>query len=894
MSQGRAVVGDSESDLLSLLGLAVLDLQDCWVSVLQPLDSIAFTNAARLEACPPLRSLPGSGGHWMLLWAAADRAKAGEALLAASQGEIATFTGDLEDSSTGRFSWDVTIGPFPGSGAGELVVVAREATQRVSLLRTIADQTRFSKLAKDIAGVGYWRLDLTTGAVTWSEQMFKLYGLPPGAPPDLDEAMARVHSADRARDDLRLKRAVTTGRGWKDSVSRIQGGDGQWRVVQGRAICEKSPDGTVTAIFGTAIDVTEAKAQVELFETAFEHAPIGMCLVALDGHFLKVNDALCDLVGYPRDELLALRFHAITHAEDIDADLELLRQLLKGTIPRYQMKKRYLTAGGSEIWARLSVTLVKDADGRPQHFISQVEDLTAEHAARSALAESEARYRLMADHSTDMIVATDSDGRVTFATPSCHAVLGFGSHELIGRRPLDYIHPDDAPAVAAAFKHLAARGESQRLRWRVRHNTEDRWVWLESNASLLAKDAAPGEGKFLDVIRDVTGQVEQERRLAEATDAAQAAAGAKSQFLANMSHEIRTPLTAILGFARLMDEAARLQEPDKGYLRRIASAGEALLAIVNDVLDFSKLEAGACDLKPRVVATREVLEETLLLFAPQADAKGLRLVFDPQGPLPPFVELDPDRLRQILLNLIGNAIKFTDRGAVTLRAGYKAGALAISVTDTGPGLDAEQQARLFQRFSQVDASSTRRFGGTGLGLAICKGLVEAMGGEIGVSSTPPAGATFHFTVAATESAPLEQASAMPLQCTTEGLRVLVADDNRANRDLVRIILENLGMEVAEAVDGRQAVARALEQPFDVILLDLRMPELDGLDALRLIRRDGPNLAAPIVAFSADLTSEDLSAFDDHLSKPIIAEALITTIVRAANNLHAPETHAKIA
>jgi CheY-like chemotaxis protein len=316
----------------------------------------------------------------------------------------------------------------------------------------------------------------------------------------------------------------------------------------------------------------------------------------------------------------------------------------------------------------------------------------------------------------------------------------------------------------------------------------------------------------------------------------------------------------------------------------VASAGKALLSIVNDILDFSKLEAGQYEIHPRPDAPRQAAQDALRMFEVQAAARGLALEFIPEGALPDAVAIDPERFRQILLNLIGNAVKFTDHGAVRLRIRHDAGEgkLHACVEDTGAGMSAEQQRALFQRFSQVDASSARRHGGTGLGLAICKGLAEAMGGEIGVRSEPGRGSAFHFSIAAPEAAAdAAPAEAAPQALSLEGVRLLVVDDNRMNRELARAILENLGADFTEAEDGLSALEIAREAAFDAVLLDIRMPGLDGPAVLQRLREEpGPNRNAPILAFSADAELErfEEQGFDGVVRKPIEAMALVLTIV----------------
>jgi signal transduction histidine kinase/CheY-like chemotaxis protein len=380
--------------------------------------------------------------------------------------------------------------------------------------------------------------------------------------------------------------------------------------------------------------------------------------------------------------------------------------------------------------------------------------------------------------------------------------------------------------------------------------------------------------------------IQRQRRLAaEALRAAlaeaEAAARVKSEFIANMSHEIRTPLTSILGFASLLSEHD-LDPEARRYAGRVLGASRNLLALVNDVLDFSRLEAEGLAIRPAPGCPRECVQDVIDLFASQAGAKGLSLSFVDEG-LPAGVSADFDRLRQVLMNLVGNAVKFTEAGGIEVRGGYASGRLAFVVRDTGPGLEAADQAKLFQRFSQVDARVSRGHGGSGLGLAICRGLVEAMEGTIGVESRPGEGSCFWFEIPApVADAPQPAVGAHLDLGGLEGLQVLLADDNSANRELVRSLLSPLGVELSLADGGEAAVAMAAARPFELILMDLRMPGVDGWMATRRIREGGgPNRATPILAFSADISSaagaQSLAMFQGVVAKPIEMASLIAAI-----------------
>jgi CheY-like chemotaxis protein len=323
-----------------------------------------------------------------------------------------------------------------------------------------------------------------------------------------------------------------------------------------------------------------------------------------------------------------------------------------------------------------------------------------------------------------------------------------------------------------------------------------------------------------------------------------------------------------------------------GYVARIEGAGNALLAIVNDILDFSKLEAGKIEIRARPTDVVEVCRETLGVFATQAADKGLSLQFAADRSLLRRTSMiDSERLRQMLVNLIGNAMKFTETGAVTLHVlpGAAPDTVSIEVGDTGPGLDAEAQALLFQKFTQIDGSMTRRHGGAGLGLVICKGLVEAMGGSISVDSRLGEGSTFRLALPIPEAA-LPEVDDETEIAAIDGTRVFVVDDNRINRELARKVLEAAGAEVSEAGCGVEALERLAGLPVDVVLMDLRMPGMDGHRTLARMRaKAGPNRDIPVLAFTADADIAgpgDLDAFDGVVKKPIAPLDMYATIARA--------------
>lgn len=375
-----------------------------------------------------------------------------------------------------------------------------------------------------------------------------------------------------------------------------------------------------------------------------------------------------------------------------------------------------------------------------------------------------------------------------------------------------------------------------------------------------------------------------EASLTDARDAAEVAAVAKAEFLATMSHELRTPLTSVIGFAGLLSAEGGLKAKQRRHVDRINLAAKSLLGTINDILDYSKLDAGEVQFVYEACDPVAIAHETLDLFTPQAVARGVGLELVAAENLPRSILLDPTRMRQVLFNLIGNAAKFTERGSITLRLDFdeERQSLGVSVIDTGPGIPADQIGRLFQRFSQVEGGAQRKHGGTGLGLAICKALVQGMGGEIGVESEPGHGSRFYLHLPVKLAAVSEADGDGEGSSTTDhlpGKRVLVVDDNPNNQELVGAILGVLGVVTEVASNGEAAIEICRLNPPDAVLMDLRMTGMDGDEAARRIRGLGGRAARlPIIAFSGDALDHALgSAFSGALRKPFTAESLIGTV-----------------
>jgi PAS domain S-box-containing protein len=537
-------------------------------------------------------------------------------------------------------------------------------------------------------------------------------------------------------------------------------------------------------------------------------------------------------------------------------------------------------------------TCEQDDTGKVVSILGVFQDVTEHTNLLKDARRGEARFRLLADNMADVVTRIRLDGRSGYISPAITDLLGYRPSEMIGRTAQSFVHPEDRGLILDVYAAMAEGAAHSKIEHRAVRK-DGGVIWVETHFKLL-RDADGRPSEMIAVIRDVSARKAMEAELLAARAEAEAAAAAKAEFLANMSHEIRTPLTSVIGFSGLLAALPDLPPSAQDHVRRIQNGGRALLATVNDILDFSKLEAGQVEIRPEPCDVAAVAREALELFEATAQAKGLSLSLT--GATPPAVWLDPGRLRQILLNLVGNGVKFTDAGGVTVQMVWSSDRMRIEVADTGVGIAPASQVLLFRKFSQVDGSSTRRHGGTGLGLAICRALAEAMGGEVGVDSAVGQGSTFWIDL----PAPLAQADQVaqtgtPLeaegQADLTGVRVLIADDNLSNLKLAKALLEALGAQCHLVSEGREAVTVASESLFDLILMDLRMPGLDGVEAARAIRQGGgPNDSVPILAFTAQRPGDLDPVFAGTVDKPIQPDALQAAIMHALEGPAALENH----
>ena len=512
----------------------------------------------------------------------------------------------------------------------------------------------------------------------------------------------------------------------------------------------------------------------------------------------------------------------------------------------------------------------------------------------SALARQRAELALLAENVTDAILRYDEHGLCTYASPSTAIVLGMPPEKFMGLGPSERLHPESSDQIREVEQRLLS-GESPKERFTYRRyldSPEGDPVYIEADCA-VAIDARTGKRDGIVVsARDVTARVMLERRLKRAMHHAKNAARAKAQFLANMSHEIRTPMNGVLGFAELLQRQG-LEGDAARYARLIERSGRSMMMLLNDILDISKIESGKLVMAREPVAVGQLAHDCVELHAAQAKRKGIHLFVRCSDDLPDRITSDPLRLRQILLNLIGNAIKFTESGTIEVSVLREGERLAFSVEDSGIGIDPARLEVIFDPFVQAEGDTTRRFGGTGLGLSISRQLAQLLGGSISVDSMPGVGSRFSLRIPIIEpeeTSEDDRSEAGAAATPPPRGRILLAEDHDVNRMLVTAMLEELGQEVEVAHDGVSAIDRVFEAQavgalFDLVLMDIQMPGCDGYAATRTIRSGGIGAdQLPIVALTANAYPEDIAAAQDagmqaHLAKPLVFEDLAAALAR---------------
>ncbi|MBN9416964.1 MAG: PAS domain-containing protein [Candidatus Eremiobacteraeota bacterium] len=770
-----------------------------------------------------------------------------------------------------------------------VIVVAHDVAAIVQARKTVESQELWLRAVLDALPVGLLMVEPQSGRYLFANrQVEKVLGRPlPIGSPDLDYAQ------EMSVQDLQGRRVES------DQLPSRRAAQGEqlvnhqviWNTPDG-AHCLSINSETIPALHGHESTVLVAFTDItdlKQIERALQENETGLS-VALDvsriGYWsydpltgkIRVSQQLREDWGIPAsaeaDQLQDAL--ALIDARDRLGVEKAIGDAIERQQP-YRVEYRVRHGQTGEIvWIEARGRPVLDQSGRSVGLVGTSQNITEVKRTQLMLESNLNQMRRLADSMPQIVWTARPDGRLDYTNQRWTEYSGSSSPD----GWLDFVHPDDRSSALEAWARSVASGQLYTTEFRIRR-VDDSYRW-----HLVRAEAVRERGQLVAWSGTCT-DIHEGKQLTEdlkiAREQAEHANRAKSAFLATMSHEIRTPLAAILGYSEILKDETLEPEERLEFLTTITRNGVALTRLIDDILDLSKVEAGQIEPELMDFSLAEVLAEIRGLFEEQARSKGLRFELEASD-LPERLRTDPTRLRQILVNLIGNALKFTSVGSVHVSAQLQSGLLHFQVRDTGIGLTEQQAARLFQPFSQGDGSTTRRFGGTGLGLALSRKLARALGGDVWLDTAQAgAGCCFHATVRAESCEALPASADVPEQNPQlRGLRVLLVEDLPDNQRLISHLLERAGVLVELAQDGQEGLEMALAGAYDVVLMDMQMPRLDGFTATRMLRERG--YRGPVVALTAHAMLEDRERIaecgcDAHLTKPIDVNAIYQTLQR---------------
>ena len=689
-----------------------------------------------------------------------------------------------------------------------------------------------------------------------------------------------VHPEDQEATIAEAQKLMTTGEDVVAFENRYLCKDGSYKWLLWSATVSLEEQ----LYYAVARDITERKRAEVHYRDLYENAPDMMAVVDLvSSNILECNQTLADVIGRSKEEIVGNSFLELYASESIDAAQQTSQAFVEtGEVIRQE--RTLLRADGSTIDVLLQATPMRDEAGNIIASRSTWRDVTKQKETERALASQEALYRTLIEAAPQVIWVADADGQVALLNKAWHEFSGRTDEESLGTRWAEALHPEDLPDVLAKWERAYTHGEtySGECRFQAKDGSYETFIFIGTPV----RDNSGKIINWVGINTNIADRVQAEIALQEAKDSAEYANRAKSEFLATMSHELRTPLNAVIGFSEILrDEIlGEINDEQKELVLDIHTSGNHLLAMINDILDLSKIEAGKMDLQLEQFSVQEAVTEVNTIINALANQKQIQLSLELDQDV--LIEADKIKFKQILYNLLSNAVKFTDEGGkVTTKFEVSSSALLGSVTDTGVGISPQDRAKLFQPFTQLDASSTRAHSGTGLGLALTNRLIQLHGGKIRVDSEIDEGSTFSFTFPLHQQEQQIEVAAPDVSdsktTVTSGgpPTILVAEDNEQAAQLLGIYLTEAGYQVEYAADGEEAIEKADEiQPF-AITLDILLPKKDGWQVLREMKTK-PNLQSiPVIIIS--VTEERQLAFGlgavDHLVKPIDKETLLASL-----------------
>lgn len=651
----------------------------------------------------------------------------------------------------------------------------------------------------------------------------------------------------------------------------------------------------------------EALLSAQHFKSSFEDSSIGMALVGLDGNWLRVNDNLCTMLGYTKEEFLNQTFQQVTHKEDLKLDLKLLNETIRGTRDSYSIEKRYISKRGEIIYGLLNVSLIRNKKGEPLYFISQINNISEQIRAMKELKDSLGEVQMLMESTTRVsIVYIDVNGKIKKINKGAENLLGYTANQLLDSDYLTQLH--DQEEVLQREEILFQKyGENIKgfealiYKSKLGEFDSDEWTYKRKNGEKFpvqlvitpVRNSLNEMLGYLGIATDISQLKEMEKLLLEEKKKAEDASRAKSQFLANMSHEIRTPLNGVIGFSELLSNTP-LNKIQKNYIEIVNTSAKSLLYVINDVLDLSKIEAGKLELYEEKTDLLHLCSQSIDVIQHAANSKNIEVLLNISPEIKRFVYTDSLRLRQVIINLLGNAIKFTEKGEVELKIDNEEipdseeMLFTFSVRDTGIGIAPQNIQKIFNAFDQEDTSIAKKYGGTGLGITISNQILKIMNSELEVESEIRKGSTFSFTIKL-KTEP-EDNSKSKKQFGNK--KVLIVDDNHIHLNILRKIFsfyEIKTVTTSNGVDALQILEN--ETDFDLLISDYRMPYLSGLNLIHHIRKnlnlDSSKL--PVILMLNSITDEKLinacneADIQYNMVKPIRFDILIKHVENIWNN-----------
>jgi len=785
------------------------------------------------------------------------------------------------------------------------IIAARAGTEieRQQAEQALRESEERWSFALEGAGEGVWDWDMQTGKVVYSKRYKEMLGFPADAEwNSLGEWTERVNPEDLRHAMMDLEKYLDGNSPSYIVDYRMLCKDGSWKWVSARGmVVNRAENGRPQRMIGTHTDITERKQAAEAVRISearlrllLDSAAEAIYGVDMQGNCTFCNPACLKMLGYQNaDQLIGKNMHRTIHYKYPDETLfpveecRIYQAFLQGVNTHVE---------GEVFWRADGTSFPVECWSHPQFHHGEVVgavvtfmDITERMEANKKLV----KLSKAVENSPASVVITDLNGTIEYVNPKFTEVTGYTAQEAIGQNPRILQSGKLAPKFYEKLWETILSGEVWQGEF---HNKKKNGEsYFEAATISPIRDDKGNTTHFVAVKEDITERKRTEQELKKSKAAAEAANEAKSEFLANMSHEIRTPMNAIIGFSHLCLQS-ELPPAQQDYLEKVYRSANSLLGIINDILDFSKVEAGKMEVEKISFQLDTVLRSASDIASLRAEQKGLALRFNKEPGIPQTLIGDPLRLGQVLNNLVGNATKFTEAGEVEVQVKIESRisghiVLGFTVRDTGIGMTPEQIGKLFESFSQADASTTRKYGGTGLGLAISKQLVELMGGAMWVESTPGKGSVFAFNLPFTfphgenDATPDSIISGTPgSMAGLSGLRVLLVEDNEFNRQLATALLARAGIAVSSASDGAEAVRAAQQQQFDAVLMDIQMPNMDGLEATRQIRKNPALADLPIIAMTANAMAGDrehclAAGMSDYITKPIQHNVLYATLAR---------------